>query len=201
MRIGVFGGTFDPIHNGHLLVAEECRDRLRMDRVIFVPARLPPHKQTRSLTAPHHRMSMVRIAITSNPGFEASPIEFERPGPSYSVDTLRQLRRNYPQGTEMSFIMGADSLNELASWHDPAGLLAICKLVVVNRPGAPAVESSYLAGVYPGAGERLIAIEVPGLDIASSDLRERLRTGMTVRYQVPEQVIDYIESNELYRSS
>lgn len=201
MRIGVFGGTFDPIHNGHLHVAEQCRELLKMHRVLFVPARLPPHKRTRPLTAPYHRMAMLRLAIASNPGFEASSIELDRPGPSYSVDTLRQLRQHQPNGTEMYFIMGADSLNELPTWHDPAGLLAVCKLVVVNRPGAPAVDSTRLASLYPGAEKRVTTIEVPGLSIASSDLRERLRVVKTVRYQVPDQVIDYIEANELYRLS
>ena len=155
MRLGVFGGTFDPIHNGHLMVAEQCRDRLSMERVLFVPARLPPHKRERPLTAPHHRMAMVRLAIASNPGFEASSIELGRPGPSYSVDTLRQLRQNQPEDTEMFFIMGADSLNDLASWHNPAGLLANCKLIVVSRPGAPAAEPSRLDSLYPGADERV----------------------------------------------
>ena len=151
MRIGVFGGTFDPIHNGHLVVAEECRERLNIDRVLFVPAGLPPHKQARTLTSPHHRMAMVRLAIASNPRFEASSIELGRPGPSYSVDTLRQLRQNQRDGTDVFFIMGADSLKELPSWHDPAGLIASCRLVVVSRPGSPAVDSSHLDNLYLGA--------------------------------------------------
>ncbi len=201
MRLGVFGGTFDPIHNGHLMVAQECRDRLGMDRVLFVPARLPPHKQVRSLTAPHHRMAMVRLAIASNPGFEASSIELSRPGPSYSVDTLLQLRQHQPEDTDMFFIMGADSLNDLASWRDPAGLLANCKLVVVSRPGAPAVEPARLDCLYPGADERVIPLQVIGLDIASSDLRSRVAVGKTIRCQLPDDVIAYIESNKLYRKS
>ena len=201
MRLGVFGGTFDPIHNGHLAVAEECRDRLSMDRVLFVPARLPPHKQVRSLTASHHRMDMVRLAIASNPAFEASSIELSRPGPSYSVDTLFQLRQHQPKDTDIFFIMGADSLNDLASWRNPAGLLANCKLVVVSRPGAPAVDPSRLDSLYPGADERVIALEVTGLDIASSDLRSRVATGKTIRYQLPDEVMAYIESNKLYQAS
>ena len=201
MRLGIFGGTFDPIHNGHLMVAQECRDRLSMDLVLFVPARLPPHKQARPLTAPYHRMAMVRLAIDSNPGFETSSIELGRPGPSYSVDTLRQLRQYQPEDTEMFFIMGADSLNELASWHDPAGLLAICKLVVVSRPGATAVAPSRLDSLHPGADERVIALQVPGLDIASSDLRRRVTAGKTIRFQLPDEVIAYIESNNLYQAS
>ena len=201
MKVGVFGGTFDPIHNGHLIVAEECRDRLKIDRVLFVPALLPPHKQTRSLTDPCHRMAMVRLAISSNPWFEASSIELDRPGPSYSVDTLRQLRLHQPECTEMFFIMGADSLNELPSWHDPAGLLAACKLVVVNRPGAPAVDSSRLDSLYPGVEERVAVIDLPGLDIASSEIRRRVAAGRTIRYQLPEEVSAYIETNDLYRAS
>ncbi len=201
MRIGVFGGTFDPIHNGHLVVAEECRERLNIDRVLFVPAGLPPHKQARTLTSPHHRMAMVRLAIASNPRFEASSIELGRPGPSYSVDTLRQLRQNQRDGTDVFFIMGADSLKELPSWHDPAGLIASCRLVVVSRPGSPAVDSSHLDNLYLGAKGRVTMLEVPGLDIASSDLRARVAMGRTIRYQSPNEVIAYIESNGLYRAS
>jgi len=201
MKLGVFGGTFDPIHYGHLVVAEECRDRLKIDCVLVVPAGLPPHKQVGALTSPEHRMAMVRLAIASNPSFEASPIELSRPGPSYSVDTLRELRQQQLGDTELFFIMGSDSLADLPSWHDPAGLLANCRLVVVSRPGAPEVDPAGLDHLYRGASERITVLDAPRLDIASSDLRRRVAMGITVRYQLPDEVIAYIESNGLYCAS
>jgi nicotinate-nucleotide adenylyltransferase len=198
MRIGVFGGTFDPPHHGHLVAAEEVRDQLELNRVLFVPAGAPPHKLGKVLSPVHHRLAMVELAIQSNPAFEVSRIDIERTGPSYSVDTLRLLREQYSPEAEFFFIMGLDSLGEIATWHSPEVLIQLCRLAVVDRPWYD-INMKALEAAVPGIGQQVQFVHIPGLAIASSDLQRRVAEGRTIKYQVPPAVEAYIYQHRLYR--
>jgi nicotinate-nucleotide adenylyltransferase len=197
-RIGVMGGTFDPIHYGHLVAAEECAAVLGLERVIFVPAAQPPHKLDEPVTAAAHRLAMVALAIADNPQFALSGLELERGGISFTVDTLRALRAAEPDA-ELSFIVGMDSLGELATWHDPAGILAAAWVAAVHRPGYPPLDLARLERDMPGATARVRIVPIPGLDISSTDLRARFAEGRPVRYLLPESVIQYTVEHHLYQ--
>lgn len=199
LRIGVFGGTFDPIHLGHLVAAEETRARLRLDQVLFVPARVPPQKVGNDISPAHHRVAMIRLAIASNPSFALSEVDIERPGTSYTVDTLRLLRDKWPLA-ELYFIMGMDSLVDLLDWKDPHRIVQLARLAVVGRPGFD-TPMSELERELPGIRERVEFVDAPHLEISSSDLRWRVRAGLPIRYQVPEPVETYIRENNLYIES
>lgn len=198
-RVGILGGTFDPIHYGHLVIAEDCRDQLRFDLVLFVPAGDPPHKRHRVVTPAADRVAMVERAIAGNPGFGLSRIEVERPGPSYSVDTVRSLRAELGAEAELFFIIGNDSLADLPTWHEPERLLDFCTVVAVNRPGYPGFDLAQLEPALPGASRRILRVEVPGLNLTSSGLRARVAAGRTITYLVPDAVRDYIREHRLYR--
>jgi nicotinate-nucleotide adenylyltransferase len=196
MRLGLFGGTFDPIHVGHLILAEQCREACGLDRVWFVVAGEPPHKRgDRTLLA--HRLEMVRIAIAGHAAFEASDLEGRRPGPHYSVDTLAAVRHERP-GDELFFLVGADSVVELPTWRDPAGIARLATIVVVNRPGIEEIDPAALPDFGPEA-KPLQLVTIPPIGVASSDLRRRLAEGKSIRYMVPRGVEAYIDANELYR--
>ncbi|MHB1162177.1 MAG: nicotinate-nucleotide adenylyltransferase [Chloroflexota bacterium] len=199
MRIGVLGGTFDPIHLGHLVAAQEVLYALRLDRVLFVPAGEPPHKQSGCALAATHRVRMVEMAIASNPGFQLSLVDVNRPGRSYTVDSLRILRGELGPEAELFFVVGMDSLAELTTWRDPAGLISLSRLAVVNRPPYPAVKLKDLEGQLPGISQRIDVVEMPGIDISASDLRRRVAAGAPIKYQVPKAVELYILENGLYR--
>ena len=196
-RIGVIGGTFDPIHFGHLAAAEEARVRVNLEKVLFVVALLPPHKLDDEVTPVEHRLAMVRLGIASNPYFEVSHVDMDRPGPSYTVDTISILREQWGPGTELFFVMGLDSLVEMPTWHQPERLIRLCHVVAVTRPGVevdlPALEMS-----IPGISARLEIIDMPEVEISSSDLQRRLREGLPIKYQVPEEVERYIREHRLY---
>jgi nicotinate-nucleotide adenylyltransferase len=196
MRLGLFGGTFDPIHLGHLIMAEQCREACRLDRVWFVVAGAPPHKRG-DRTPVSHRIEMARIAIAGHQGFEVSDLEASRPGPHYSVDTLEAVRQERP-GDELFFLIGADSLVDLPSWRDPAGIARLATIVVVNRPGMDEVDPSFLPSFGPGTRD-LLFVTIPSIGIASKDLRQRLAERRTIRYMVPRAVESYIEAQGLYR--
>jgi nicotinate-nucleotide adenylyltransferase len=198
MRLGLFGGTFDPIHLGHLILAEQCRESCRLDRVWFIVAGAPPHKPG-DRTAVAHRLEMVRIAIAGNAAFAVSEIETARPGPHYSVETLGAIRRDQP-GDDLFFLIGADSLAELPTWRDPARIAQLATIVVVNRPGIDQVQSDSLPDFGPGS-HALVSVTFPPIGIASSDLRRRFAEGRTVRYLLPRGVEAYIEAQGLYRQS
>jgi nicotinate-nucleotide adenylyltransferase len=187
-RIGIFGGTFDPPHVAHLALAECAREQLRLDRVIFVPAALPPHKQARRITASVHRVGMTRAAVRGNPAFAVSTIEVRRLGPSYTVDTVRAFRRAHPRAA-FYLVVGEDSLRDFSTWHAPEDILKMARLAVAVRPGV---------GEPRTRGGRIAWLRSPGLEVSSSAIREKLRAGRSVRYLVPDPVARYIATHRLY---
>ncbi len=195
-RIGILGGTFDPIHYGHLAIAEEARVLLQFDRVLFVPAAQQPLKRKGHVATPAQRLEMARLACAGNPAFAVSPIEIERQGPSYTVETLKALR-----GTglgELHFILGADAAAELHRWHTAREIVALAWIVVVGRPGFR-LDIAALDRKLPGLVQRLTLLEGPELEISSSALRQRVAAGRPIRYQTPDAVIDYIAMHGLYQ--
>ncbi len=199
MRLGILGGTFDPIHFGHLLAAEEARVTLRLDRVLFAPAGDPPHKQGYAILPIAHRLRMVRLAISDNPAFDISAVDMDRPGPHYTIDTIQLIRNEWGTGIdETYFIMGADSLAHLLTWHQPDQLVDLCRLAVVARPGYRA-DLAELEAALPNISHRLDWVEMPVLGISSSDLQRRVREGHSIRYQVPAAVVEYVTEHGLYR--
>jgi nicotinate-nucleotide adenylyltransferase len=190
MRIGVFGGSFDPVHLAHLVLAEQCREQGRLDRVLFVPAFRPPHKPDRQLARFDHRLEMLQLAVAGHPQFQVSAIENGR-DPSYTVDTLRQLHREQP-GDEFLLLIGSDSLKWLPSWHQPEQLAELATLLVMARPDATADTP-----VPPPF--RAQWAHAPLLGLSSTDLRQRVREGRSIRYLVPRAVECYVEQHRLYR--
>ncbi len=189
MRIGVFGGTFDPPHLGHLVVASDACGALGLDRVLWVPSAVPPHK-ARTVQAPAQaRLEMVRAAIEGDARFEASDVELRRPGPSYTVDTLRELADAHP-GAELVLLIGADNLREIPKWRDPEGILALARVAVLSRDGA---------GVPPGAPIPATAVGVTRVDVSATEVRRRAAAGETIRYLVPDAVRALVERRGLYR--
>jgi len=199
MRVGVFGGTFDPIHIGHLVSAEEVRVKLELERVVFVPARLPPHKLDHVVSPVEHRLTMVELAIASNPHFAVSRVDIDRSGPSYTVDTIELLRDAWGPDVEIYFIMGSDSLLDILTWHDPRRLIRLCHFAVVNRPGYQ-VDLDELDALLPGVASRVKMLNAPELDISSTDIQRRVREGLSIKYQVPEAVEAYIYEHKLYQN-
>ncbi|MBE0467590.1 MAG: nicotinate-nucleotide adenylyltransferase [Candidatus Desulforudis sp.] len=200
MKLGVMGGTFDPVHYGHLVAAEGVRYEYRLDKVIFVPAGRPPHKPNYRISDPEHRLALVRLAVASNPFFEVSDLEIERPGLSYTYDTIREMRRLHDPD-EIYFITGADAVLEILSWHRFEELLEICRFIAATRPG---YELGGLTGrlreLPAHLVERIVPVEVPALAISSSDIRRRVREGRPIKYLLPESVEAYILSRALYKS-
>lgn len=201
-RIGLIGGTFDPIHYGHLVIAEEVRAVLQLDEMVFIPTGQPPHKLKGTVTATEHRLAMAELAIASNPYFSLSRIEVERATPSYTADTLRLLRQQWGRTVALYFVIGWDSLEELHTWYDPSGILAqLDHLVAVRRPGyveEPAY-NDLLEARLPGITRRLLVIPAPQLEISATELRQRVAEGRPIKYQTPEVVEQYIKEHELYR--
>jgi nicotinate-nucleotide adenylyltransferase len=198
-RIGVLGGSFDPVHYGHLLGAEQAREVLQLDQVLFVPAGDPPHKRGALLTAASHRREMVELAIGSNHCFALSIVDLDRPGPHYSVDMIRLVRQTYHVAAANCFyVMGSDSLADLPHWHEPARLIQGCRLAVLRRPGYEP-DLDHLAKFFPGLPDRLTWVPMPEIGLSGSDLRRRAREGRSLRYQTPESVVAYIEQHRLYR--
>lgn len=201
-RVGVMGGTFDPVHYGHLVVAEEVFAALDLAEMLFVPAGEPPHKPDRVITAAQHRLAMLELAIASNPHFSISRVDLVRPGPSYTVETLRLLREQLGEQTALYFVIGWDSLEYLLTWYDPAGILAqLSYLVAVRRPGYNEDEGyrDELETRLPGLKQRLLVVAAPQFDISSTDLRQRVAERRPIKYQVPESVEKYIRQYTLYQ--
>lgn len=198
-RIGIIGGTFDPIHIGHLIIAEESRIRLGLDKVIFIPAGAPPHKPDSPISDAEDRYNMTVLATRDNPHFEVSRMELERSGPSYTVDTIAELRREYGDEADLYFIMGADSVLDILLWYEPGKLLSMCKVVAAARPGYDTTEARRkLPREYL---ERIVFLhDSPEVSVSSTELRDRVASGIPIRYLVTPDVEDYIRENRLYRA-
>ena len=198
-RLGIMGGTFDPIHYGHLVTAEGARYELGLEKVIFIPAGRPPHKPNYHITEPWRRYDMTGLAVASNPFFLASPQEVERPGPSYTIDTVRATSHLYPEA-QIYFITGADAVLEILTWKNVEQLLSICGFIAATRPGYRLDELwARLDGLPQSLKQNIFCMEVPALAISSTDIRQRVRDGRPVKYLLPEPVEDYISKNHLYR--
>lgn len=197
-RIGIFGGTFDPIHIGHLILAEEARFQLGLDRVYLVPAGEPPHKRDRQLTPIVQRLTMVELATADMPGLWVSRVDADRPGPHYTNDTIGLLREEVGAETELFFLMGMDSLRDLPAWREPQWLIQQCTLVVLTRHDIE-IDWSRLEAALPGLRERVVLLDMPELEIASHTLRERIQRGAPICHQVPRLVETYIRKYDLYR--
>ncbi len=199
VRRGLLGGTFDPIHTGHLILAQEAQWRLRLDEVWFVPTGLPWMKRGEPVTDRGHRRAMVELAIDGNPAFRLSTVELDRPGETYTVDTLEELRAGPMADGEMIFIMGADAFHSMHRWRDPQRILELTRVVVAMRPGHGPVDLGPLTEVDPTAPERVMTAPAPLIDISGTELRRRVSQSEPFRYLVPDAVADYIERNGLYR--
>jgi nicotinate-nucleotide adenylyltransferase len=198
-RLGVLGGTFDPPHYGHLWLAALAADTLGLKRVLFMPASLPPHKRGMRMTSAATRLLMTRLAIAGDPVFELCTIEIERPGPSFTIDSVEELRRTYGADTRLFLVMAADSLGEIETWREPDRLLSLVEWAVGPRPGAERPEHERLRQRFGAAADRIHLLDGPALDISSSQLRQRVATGHTIRYLVPRAVEDLILDRGLYR--
>ena len=197
--LGVFGGTFDPIHVAHLAVAEAARDSLGLERVLFIPAGEPPHKRDRPITLAADRLAMVEAAIADNPGFATSRIEIDRAGPSYSVETLAALRSGTAQ--PLAFIVSAEAYRELPTWHQPERVLELATLVVAPRDGHPPADPAFLGETFPATGVRVVFLDGPRMRLSASEIRARARAGRSLRYLVPDAVAAYIGDHALYQDS
>ncbi|MBM3323956.1 nicotinate (nicotinamide) nucleotide adenylyltransferase [candidate division WOR-3 bacterium] len=194
MRLGILGGSFDPIHVGHLLVAEDVRQKLRLDRVLFVPAFSPPHKA--APVAPyHHRLNMTRLAIRSLPGMELLPVEGSLPVPSYTVNTLKAVKEQFPAARRY-FMMGSDQYRTMAHWHEPIELARLARLVVMSRPGA-----AFPARFAGHSSLRVVMLDVVPVAVSAAVVRQRLAKGRSVRYILPEAVLEYISRHRLYNNA
>ena len=199
MNIGVLGGTFDPIHIGHLVVAEEARIKLGLREVLFVPAGQPWRKLDHNITPAVHRVEMVRRAIADNPHFKLCTLEVERPGPSYTVDTLTMLQKQLGSEASLFFILGRDTLAELPLWKEPQKLVQLCRLVVPPRLGSK--DLKHLETAIPGLLDKVIQLDMPVIGISSSGIRQRIAQGLPIRYLVPAEVEKYITEHKIYPTS
>ncbi len=217
MKIGIFGGTFNPIHYGHLRSAEEIREKFGLERILFIPSGNPPLKR-RDLAESGHRYSMVGMAVRDNPHFEILDIECVRPGKSYTFNTLEQLRGNYPDA-DFFFMLGIDAFLDIPNWREPEKILSLTNFIVLSRPGKNFIElfqspylarkKTFLAGLDRGDselcttvlenGKKVILARVTPLGISSSDIRKRVKKGFSIKYLLPAEVESYIISNSLYR--
>ncbi len=219
-RLGLFGGSFNPIHNGHLAVARQARDILALDRILFIPTGDPPHKRDGTLAAARHRYEMVRLAIAGTPAFELSDIEITRRGKSYSIDTVRELRRHYGPSAALFFLIGLDAFLDLPNWREPDALLAACSFVVISRPGqsftalatlpflrhlSPETLTALDAGALNRldlslpSGHTVICLSLPPSPISASDIRQRIQRGDLLANLLPPPVESYILHTQLYR--
>lgn len=215
-KLGILGGTFNPVHYGHLAAAEEVRDRLKLDRVLFIPSALPPHKQEEDMPSSVQRLEMVRLAVTGNPHFKVSDIEVKRGGKSYTIDTIEALLPLHP-GAELFFITGLDSFLDIETWKEWERLLSLCSFVVLSRPGYSFVDLAKIGfltqaeqelasldrreteqAVVKSGGIRVFLERISLYDISSTDIRTRIHQARTVKYHLPESVEHYIIENKLY---
>ncbi|TET26190.1 MAG: nicotinate-nucleotide adenylyltransferase [Dehalococcoidia bacterium] len=198
MNIGVLGGTFDPVHTGHLVIAVATKIQLDLDEILFVPTGQPWLKANNYISPAEHRLHMVRLAIAAKPYFKLSTTEIERPGPSYTVDTITELKGKLGAQDELFFILGWDNLVQLPQWHQPSQLVKICRLVAIPRVGYPVPDLDFLEAAIPGLSENTILLNTPQIDISASQIRDRVRQGLSIKDLVPEAVEDYIKRHKLY---
>lgn len=196
--LGIMGGTFDPIHMGHLAVAEQARDVLGLDAVVFMPAGRQPYKIDQDQLAAEKRLEMCRLALSDNENFDVSPLEVEREGITYTIDTLKTVRAHYPSNVKLYFIAGADSIATLADWKDARELSGLASFVGINRPGTKLIGDKAIKKSLQEAGFTVEFIHAPSLDISSTDLRRRIAQGGSIRYLIPEPVRLVIEAENLY---
>ncbi len=196
--LGIMGGTFDPIHMGHLAVAEQARDILGLDAVVFMPAGRQPYKINQDQLAAEKRLEMCRLALSDNENFDVSPLEVEREGITYTIDTLKTVRAHYPSNVKLYFIAGADSIATLADWKDARELSGLASFVGINRPGTKLIGDKAIKKSLQEAGFTVEFIHAPSLDISSTDLRRRIAQGGSIRYLIPEPVRLVIEAENLY---
>jgi len=202
-RIGIFGGTFDPVHLGHLIMAEQCREAGELNEVWFIPAARPPHKQDRPLTSFAQRVEMLALAIAGMPAFRVNELEKDRAGPSYTADTLAELHRLHPQ-TDFALLLGSDCLPDLPEWHQPERILELAELLIYARPSWPALTAESLREslrLSENTAFRMRWVPGPSVDIASRDLRQRAAEGRSLRFLMPRAVECYIEEKKLYREN
>lgn len=200
MKVGVLGGTFDPVHIGHLIIAEAVRVQLRLEKVLFVPAGQPWLKLQHPITPVGYRVEMLRLAILPNLHFELSDVEVERSGPSYTIDTMVELRNRLGAQADLFFILGCDALAQFAEWKEPSKLIQLCNLAVVPRANLAFSALEGLERHIPGITDRVSYVATPIIDISSSQIRERVARGLSIRYLVPDKVEEYIAQRRLYRS-
>ncbi|HHZ16518.1 MAG TPA: nicotinate-nucleotide adenylyltransferase [Peptococcaceae bacterium] len=200
-RIGIMGGTFDPIHYGHLVTAETARSEFALEKVIFVPSGNPPHKSEAMVTRKEQRYLMTVLATAANPYFEVSRVEIERPGQSYAIDTVREFKSKMDEDSELYFITGADAIFEIVTWKDVDGLFDRCTFIAATRPGfnLDALREKLLKRLPIEYLKKIIPLEVPAMAISSTDIRQRIRNNRTVKYLLPEEVENFIYKNKLYR--
>ncbi len=197
MRIGILGGTFDPVHLGHLILAEQCREQASLDEVWFVPAGTPPHKQQQTISPAADRIAMLELATAGHAQFLVSDIEIKRQGTSYTVETLASLASE-DDSRELFLLLGADMLEDLPNWREPERILELAQLIAVNRGRQPASIPESLQSRYPQAEARIQYAEMPAVAISATDLRERARKGRSLRYMTPRAVECYIHQKRLY---
>jgi nicotinate-nucleotide adenylyltransferase len=218
LRLGLFGGSFNPIHNGHVAIARQTREALGLDRVLFIPTNDPPHKAHQSLAPAKDRYEMVRLAIASDPLLSISDVEFRRPGKSYTIDTIRQLQQEYGAATALYFLIGLDAFLDFSSWREPGALLNLCSFVVISRPGLsfqslsdltilPPLPAQSLADLdagrqstldIPVGKHHLILLRLPPCEVSASDIRTRVKQGLPVANILPPLVESYILHHHLY---
>ena len=198
MKIGIMGGTFDPIHFGHLATAEAVRESFSLDEILFIPAARPPHKRGRNVTDEKHRLAMTILATRSNKFFKVSDMELKRTGLSYTLDTMNELYKTFGNSTELFFIIGADSLADLSKWYEAKTLVEKCHFIATTRQGVD-VDFSAVENYFGAiAKEHIHRVTTPGLEISSTDIREKVRRGRSIKYLVPEAVEEYILREDLY---
>lgn len=202
-RIGIYGGTFNPVHMGHLIIAEQCREQARLDEVWFVPAARPPHKSDSELAAFTYRAEMLGLAIAGHPAFRVDPLELDRPGPSYTVDTLEALQKRHP-ADEFYLLIGSDCLPDLPQWREPAQIFQLAGLLIVARPAWPIWPADQIRtaiGLPPQVELRQQVVHGPLIEISSRELRRKVAERRTIRYLVPRAVECYLETHRLYQAS
>lgn len=196
-RIGVFGGTFDPPHVGHLILANETQEQLELTRILWVLTPVPPHKLDQAITPLEHRLAMLDLAIANNPHFELSRVEIDRPGPHYALDTMALLTDQYTD-TEITYLVGGDSLHDLPEWHRPKDFIRLCHTIGVMRRPGDSIDLTTLESILPGISIKVRFVDAPLLDISASDIRRRVAEGHSFRYYLPAVVYQYILEHNLY---